>query len=465
MVLLENKSDYLLGGTGYDKYIAGNGDTLMDSDGSGIVSFEGIILHGGVSESGGCKPDGSGEYKGDGGVYKLSGGKLTFTKDGSGETLTIEKFVNGDLGITLTSDDPGASCPPPPEDPDDSPTPGDPNPNFPSPLILDLNGDGVTSTFISETSTYFDLDNDGVRQRTGWVQSTDALLVFDKNQDGVINNGTELFGNNTILKNGTKAANGFEALKEYDENKDGLIDNRDNIYNTLQLWQDTNSDGVTDTGELHSLSELGVASINLDYATTDDYEEQNRIFQTSTFTTTEGTTQSINDVWFMTESRDTVKESVTLSDSVAALPDYRGAGRVESLSTAMNESTALETAVTSLLAKASTSTSTYTSLLSDTKTILALWTHTDNIDPTETRGEQWIMNHNYTSMQKTGSRYRVYAYARDVAILEAFWGQNFTMAVDGESTSDVIGTEMSNYMSNAFISLTDTVLATLPVQQ
>ncbi|MDD3597480.1 calcium-binding protein, partial [Sulfuricurvum sp.] len=463
LVLLENKSDYLLGGTGYDKYIAGNGDTLMDSDGSGIVSFEGIILHGGVSESGGCKPDGSGEYKGDGGVYKLSGGKLTFTKDGSGETLTIEKFVNGDLGITLTSDDPGASCPPPPEDPDDSPTPGDPNPNFPSPLILDLNGDGVTSTFISETSTYFDLDNDGVRQRTGWVQSTDALLVFDKNQDGVINNGTELFGNNTILKNGTKAANGFEALKEYDENKDGLIDNRDNIYNTLQLWQDTNSDGVTDTGELHSLSELGVASINLDYATTDDYEEQNRIFQTSTFTTTEGTTQSINDVWFMTESRDTVKESVTLSDSVAALPDYRGAGRVESLSTAMNESTALETAVTSLLAKASTST--YTSLLSDTKTILALWTHTDNIDPTETRGEQWIMNHNYTSMQKTGSRYRVYAYARDVAILEAFWGQNFTMAVDGESTSDVIGTEMSNYMSNAFISLTDTVLATLLVQQ
>jgi hypothetical protein len=176
-----------------------------------------------------------------------------------------------------------------------------PNPNFSSPLILDLNGDGVTSTFISSTSTYFDLDNDGVRQRTGWVQTTDALLTLDKNQDGIINNASELFGNHTTLKNGTKAANGFEALKEYDENKDGVIDAKDNIYNTLSLWQDTNSDGVTDTGELHTLSELGVKSINLGYTKTTDYEEQNRLFQTSSFTTTEGTTQSINDVWFKSQ--------------------------------------------------------------------------------------------------------------------------------------------------------------------
>lgn len=114
-----------------------------------------------------------------------------------------------------------------------------------------------------------------------------------------------------------------------------------------------NQDGITDTGELHTLSELGVASIDLNYITTDDYEEQNRLFQSSSFTTTEGTTQSINDVWFATESRDTAKESVTLSDSVSALPDYRGAGRAENLSTAMNSNTALESAVTALLAKAS----------------------------------------------------------------------------------------------------------------
>lgn len=112
---------------------------------------------------------------------------------------------------------------------------------------------------------------------------------------GIINNGTELFGNNTLLKNGTKAANGFEALKEYDENHDGVIYAKDNIYNTLRLWQDSNSDGITDKGELHTLSELGAASINLGYSTnTDAIEERNTINQTSTFTTTTGEIEMIN---------------------------------------------------------------------------------------------------------------------------------------------------------------------------
>jgi hypothetical protein len=86
------------------------------------------------------------------------------------------------------------------------------------------------------------------------------------------------------------------------------------------------------------ISELGVASINIGYTSTDDYEEQNRIFQTSSFTTTDGTIQSINDVWFATESRDTARDTdVTLKETVAALPDFRGAGRVANLSTEMNE--------------------------------------------------------------------------------------------------------------------------------
>ena len=277
-------ADYMDGGQGYDVYYSGDKDTIKDSDGNGKVAFEGKLLRGGISKTGKCDPNGNGEYKGDGGVYHLSNGTLRFTKD-SGEILTIQKFVNGDLGIHL-GDEPR---------PEPKPTP---TPNFSSPLVLDLNGDGITSTFISESNTHFDLDNNGMRERTGWVQSDDALLAFDKNQDGKINNGTELFGNNTLLKNGTKAANGFEALREYDENRDGVIDAKDNIYNALSLWQDTNSDGVSETGELHTLKELGVASINLNYSNTDNLEERNAIKQASTFTTTDGITQSINDVWF-----------------------------------------------------------------------------------------------------------------------------------------------------------------------
>ncbi|MDD4950739.1 hypothetical protein [Sulfuricurvum sp.] len=331
-------ADVLYGGKGYDTYITGNYDAIKDDDGSGRVVFENALLTGGEAEAGECNPAGSGIYHGNGGTYTLSSnGVLTFVKDG--EMLRIANFVNGNLGITLSIENHnggggGGSCPPPPP----PPPPPEPSPNFSSPLVLDLNGDGVTSIFISEGSTHFDLDSNGTREHTGWVQSDDALLVLDKNQDGKINNGTELFGNNTLLKNGTKAANGFEALKEYDENKDGVIDAKDNIYNTLNLWQDANSDGITDTGELHALSELGVASINLGYTTATDYEENNVLKETSTFTTTEGTTQSINDVWFMTNNMDTARDTtVTLKDSVAALPDFRGAGRAENLSTAMNE--------------------------------------------------------------------------------------------------------------------------------
>lgn len=106
----------------------------------------------------------------------------------------------------------------------------------------------------------------------------------NKNRDGKINNGTELFGNNTILKNDTKASNGFEALAQYDNNHDGVIDKNYAFYNSLSAWVDTNQDGITYSGELHSLSELGVTSINLNATTTTAYEEQNAITHTSSFT-------------------------------------------------------------------------------------------------------------------------------------------------------------------------------------
>ena len=187
-----------------------------------------------------------------------------------------------------------------------------PNNNHGSPLVLDLNGDGVTSTFISETSTYFDLDNNGMKERTGWVQSTDGLLALDKNSDGVINDGNELFGNYTKDTLGNYSNNGFDALSKYDTDHDNVIDANDEIYTALQVWQDSNTDGITDAGELHSLSELGVSSINLTYQTTDTLEERNSIRQTSTFiqetTDTEGNTiaetKTVNDVWFR---KDTTK--------------------------------------------------------------------------------------------------------------------------------------------------------------
>ncbi|ACZ12026.1 calcium-binding protein [Sulfurospirillum deleyianum] len=245
-------SDTLLGGDDYDTYIAGNGDTINDSDGSGRVTFEGGILNGGKWNKD------TQTYEGNGGNYNLNDGTLTFTS-GAG-SVTIENYSKSDesLGIKLEDKDDDEDDPIlPPSD-----TQGY-NENFSSPLVLDLNANRTTSTFIAQSETYFDMDGDGFKERTSWSESTDGLLALDKNQDGIINNGSELFGNYTKLTNGTLAKNGFEALSQYDLNKDNIIDNKDSIYAHLKVWSDTNSDGISTSDELKTLQELNISKINL----------------------------------------------------------------------------------------------------------------------------------------------------------------------------------------------------------
>ncbi|NWA46631.1 hypothetical protein HX889_54305, partial [Pseudomonas reactans] len=93
----------------------------------------------------------------------------------------------------------------------------------------------------------------------------DGLLVWDKNGNGKIDSGSELFGNNTKLKSGENAANGFLALADLDENHDGVFDAQDSAFSKLKVWRDLNSDGVVQSGELAGLSESGVSSFDLKY--------------------------------------------------------------------------------------------------------------------------------------------------------------------------------------------------------
>lgn len=91
----------------------------------------------------------------------------------------------------------------------------------------------------------------------------DALLVLDKNGDGIINDAGELFGNYTKNSDGTYARSGYQALNDYDSNNDGVIDANDERFGELKLWTDANQDGVTDTGELKTLTEAGITSLNI----------------------------------------------------------------------------------------------------------------------------------------------------------------------------------------------------------
>jgi hypothetical protein len=145
-----------------------------------------------------------------------------------------------------------------------------------SPLIVDTKRDGYHLTSAAE-GVVFDLDADGVPERVAWTaaDSDDALLVMDRNGNGRIDNGTELFGNYTPAYNDRPdtTANGFVALRFLETPSyglsapDGTIDERDAAFSRLLLWFDRNHNGISEPDELEPLSGHGLRAIRTDFRT------------------------------------------------------------------------------------------------------------------------------------------------------------------------------------------------------
>jgi hypothetical protein len=132
------------------------------------------------------------------------------------------------------------------------------------PLTVDLDGDGIETVGInSSTPVMFDITGTGVLQSVGWVGADDGFLVRDLNSNGLIDSGAELFGDATQLANGQRASDGFAALADLDENQDGVVNAADAAFSSLRVWRDLDQDGVTDAGELLTLTALGITGLNV----------------------------------------------------------------------------------------------------------------------------------------------------------------------------------------------------------
>jgi hypothetical protein len=140
-----------------------------------------------------------------------------------------------------------------------------------SPIIVDLDRSGIVLTG-PDDGVWFDLDADGYPERTGWTAAgaAEAFLFVDWNENGVVDNGAELFGS-------AHADNGFDALRLLDRSfaggirfggdDNGILDARDTVWGRLRLWTDANHDGVTQAGEVTSPADHGLAAIELAYKT------------------------------------------------------------------------------------------------------------------------------------------------------------------------------------------------------
>jgi hypothetical protein len=170
-----------------------------------------------------------------------------------------------------------------------------------TPVVLDLNGDGIQTVNITN-GVSFDINNDGRADQTAWVARGDGLLVRDINKDGAINNGSELFGSATSLGNGKTAADGYVAMRALDTNKDGVLDAKDAAFAELMVWTDLDGNGITGANELTNLSDLGINSISLNATKSTQNNNGNLIGLMGSYTTTDGKTHTMGDVWFQTDA-------------------------------------------------------------------------------------------------------------------------------------------------------------------
>jgi len=167
---------------------------------------------------------------------------------------------------------------------------------FLTPLALDLDGNRVR-TISTVAGAVFDLDANGQAEQVGWLSASDAWLAFDRNANGIIDDGSELFGSGTTMPDGSKALAGYAALQVLDANNDGVIDSQDPDFTKLSVWVDANSNAKTDLGELRTLAQAGVQALSLGARPTAMIDQGNLIGLIGSYSSADGMTHEMADIW------------------------------------------------------------------------------------------------------------------------------------------------------------------------
>ena len=298
-----------------------------------------------------------------------------------------------------------------------------------SPLVLDLTGSGINLTPLNTSAPYFDLNNDGFARQTGWIGAGMGLLCFDPD-DQAITNITQLFGNETT--------DGFDILRKLDANHDNIINASDPAFASLRVWVDANGNATSDSGELYTLGQLGIASINLSNTVVSESIAGNRISSVSSFTLTDGTTHEIADAWFTNSTMNTRPVTpVALTATAAALPQLSGAGTLRDLRSAMSLDPDLQSLVQAFVAQPSgTSPS---SIEAAAQAILFQWAGVTSIAPASRGGS---------------------IDARHLGFVERYLGKSFNSAGDGVNP----GIRASSYLEQSWNDLFDAAVARLVLQ-
>ena len=297
------------------------------------------------------------------------------------------------------------------------------------PLVIDLTVNGLNLTALGSTSTYYDFSGDGFATQTGWVGTGSGFLVV-KNADGSI----KMLGNDSI--------NGFAALAAAFGSSNGTITASSTLFSQLMVWEDANGNGQVDAGELYSLQDLGITSINLSETTSGEVINGNTVVATISYTMADGQTGVIGEVDFATDP--TLSEpdtTVTVPADITSLPQLNGYGTLRDLQSAMTLDPTLLGLVQNFVALPTTSST--TTIDAAVQGILYEWAGVENVTP--------------------GSRGSA-VDARQLAFLEAYLGKSYYQPSHGSPDPSAFGgADINEAWDDAFNALTARLVLQSPL--